>query len=37
MFVAIIGILAVIGVVIFLVSAGKKKAKGEDLGEKTTE
>jgi hypothetical protein len=33
MFVAIIGILAVLGVILFLVTAGKKKAEGEDLGE----
>jgi len=33
MFVFIIGVLAAIGVIVFLVTATKKKAKGEDFGE----
>jgi hypothetical protein len=34
MFPMIIGVLVVIGVIVFLITAAKKKSKGEDLGER---
>jgi hypothetical protein len=33
MFVAIVGIIIIIGIILFLVFAAKKKSEGEDLGE----
>jgi hypothetical protein len=34
MFVWFISIIVVIGIVVFLIAAAKKKGKGEDLGER---
>lgn len=34
MFVWLVSIIVIIGIVIFLITAAKKKGKGEDLGER---
>lgn len=34
MFVWLVSIIVVIGIIVFLITAAKKKGKGEDLGER---